>query len=457
MSSKPEKAQNRNRLVQIWKGLFIAPLFYIVVAFLAALYFAGNAVASFYVAAEIGLIILLVMLVADFLLLFRYSRTLRASRLLPNRFSNGDQNSVSIYVESYLPYPISLTVLEELPPQLQIRDTRYDLQLGAGEQTEIHYSLRPTRRGEYRFGSLNLFISNQIGLLQRRIQFPAEASIAVYPSFIQMRKYELMAISNRLTEAGIKKIRRVGHTMEFDQIREYVKGDDYRTVNWKATARRRALMVNHYQDEKAQQVYSIIDKGRVMKMPFEEMTLLDYAINASLVISNIAIRKQDKAGIITYSNSIDQVLNADRNGGQIAKILEVLYRQETDFLESDMETLYATVLKKLKQRSLLLLYTNFESLSGMRRQLRYLRGMARKHLLVVVFFENTELQGLQNSTASSAEDIYVRTIADQFKFEKRQIVRELQRHGIYSILTTPQMLSVNTINRYLELKARGLI
>src|SRR5690606_40532545 len=116
-------------------------------------------------------------------------------------------------------------------------------------------------------------------------------TVPVYPSFRQMRKYELPAISNRLTEFGIKKIRRIGQNREFEQIKEYVVGDDYRTINWKATARRGTLMVNTYQDERAQQVYAVIDKGRTMKMPFEGMTLLDYDINASLVISNIAIRK----------------------------------------------------------------------------------------------------------------------------------------------------------------------
>src|SRR3712207_1783676 len=137
-----------------------------------------------------------------------------------------------------------------------------------------------------------------------------------------------MAISNRLTEAGVKKVRRLGHSMEFEQVKEYVSGDDYRTLNWKATARRGNLMVNNFTDEKSQPIYCVIDKGRAMKMPFEGMSLLDYAINASLVLSNVALLKQDKAGLVTFSEQAGAFLQANRTPTQMQAILEVLYNQK---------------------------------------------------------------------------------------------------------------------------------
>ena len=244
---------------------------------------------------------------------------------------------------------------------------------------------------------------------------------------------------------------------EFEQIKEYVQGDDYRTINWKATSRRSRLMVNQYEDEKSQQVYSIIDMGRVMRMPFNGMTLLDYAINASLVISNIAMNKHDKAGIVTFSHKVQAILPAERKGSQLQKILELLYRQKTGFLESDYERLYASVRKHISTRSLFLLFTNFESLSGMQRQLKYLKRIAKDHLLVIIFFENTELKKYVDKPAANVEEIYARTIAEKFSYEEKRIVKELEKVAIHSILTAPENLSVNTINKYLELKARGLI
>lgn len=453
----PSDTSSRGLLYRLWRAMFVTRRFMGAIGLLTVLFVVSYYYPTFMLLSEGGLILLIAFTVVDAYLLFTKKSSIRARRITPHRMSNGDENAVDILIENRYPFRVSVTVLDELPAQFQIRDAQYPMMLEAGKQQQIRYTLRPTRRGEYHFGNINLMACSPVALLERQIICQNEATVAVYPSFIQMRKYELLAISDRLTEAGIKKVRRIGHTMEFDQIREYVKGDDYRTINWKATARRRSVMVNHYQDEKAQQVYSLIDKGRVMKMPFDEMTLLDYAINASLVISNIAIRKQDKAGLVTFSNKIDGLLPAERRSGQMAKVLEMLYRQETDFLESDYEMLFVRLQRQLSQRSLLLLYTNFESLEGMRRQLRYLRGLTRRHLLVVIFFENTELHEVVRSRASTVEKIYIKTIAEQFAFEKRQIVKELQRYGIHAILTTPSQLSVNTINKYLQLKARGLI
>ena len=279
----------------------------------------------------------------------------------------------------------------------------------------------------------------------------------VYPSFLQMRKYELMAISNQLSEIGIKKIRRLGHSLEFEQVKNYVPGDDYRTINWKATARQGNLMVNNYTDEKSQHVYCIIEKSRVMKMPFEGLSLLDYAINASLVLSSVALIKEDKAGLITVAEKIGAVLPADRRPTQLNKILEVLYKEKTRYLETNMELLYTTIRSVIKQRSLVVFFTNFESMSALHRQLPILKRIAKFHLLLVVFFENTELKVLTEKPAKDVEDIYIKTIAEKFAYDKKLIVKELSKNNIQSILSTPQNLTVNTINKYLELKARQKI
>lgn len=169
--------------------------------------------------------------------------------------------------------------------------------------------------------------------------------------FLQMRKYELMAFTNKLKDYGMKKIRRIGHTMEFEQIKDYVPGDDVRNINWKASAKRGQLMLNQYQDEKSQPVYSVIDKGRVMKMPFEGMKLIDYAINATLVISNIALKKGDKAGMFGFSDRISNQVVAQKRASQMNLILETLYNVDTDFKESDFSRLYIDVKRKITNRS----------------------------------------------------------------------------------------------------------
>jgi uncharacterized protein (DUF58 family) len=301
-------------------------------------------------------------------------------------------------------------------------------------------------------------MKSPLGLITRRKIVEAQKLVKVLPAFSELRKYELLAYSNRLSESGNRKIRKLGHSLEFEQIQEYVTGDDIRSINWKATGRKGGqLMLNKYTDEKSQQVYCIVDKGRVMKMPFEGMTLLDYAINATLILSRVALINQDKAGLIVFAEQISQFLPADHKALQMTSILDTLYNQQTKFLESDFEKLHAQISSRITQRSLIILFTNFESLSALQRQLPYLRSVARNHLLLVIFFENTELGQLTVQEAGNIEGLYIKTIAEKFAYEKRLIVKELQKHGIATILAAPQALTLHVVNKYLEIKARQAI
>ena len=396
-------------------------------------------------------------LVVDTLLIYSIKNGVKAERWLPDRFSMGDDNKVILLFQNHYHFPVNISVIDELPVQFQERKWLRKLRMEAKGKSMIEYKLRPVTRGEYVFHDINVYVQAPLGLVKRRYIFPAQHTVKVYPSFVQMRRYQLLAVSNRLQEAGVKKIRRIGHSLEFEQIKDYVRGDDYRTINWKATARKGNLMVNSFTDERSQQVYCLINKGRVMKMPFDNLTLLDHAINASLVLSNVALIRQDKAGLITFEREIDTFLPADKKPTQMNLILESLYRQQTTFLEPDFEKLFSVIRNRITNRSLLILFTNFESLESLNRALPAFKRMAHYHLLLLVFFENSELKSITSKQATTLEGIYIKTIAEKFAYEKRQMVKELHKNGILSILTTPANLTVNTINRYLELKTRTSI
>jgi len=405
--------------------------------------------------AELLLLFLAVVTLLDYVVLFTRRDPVTARRHLNDRMSNGDENPVQLEVTNEYPYPVWLRIIDELPDQLQARHFFLDVRLKPGEMKMLGYSIRPRERGEYTFHDINVFIKSPFGLLTRRKRLPAETTVRVLPSYFALKQYELLAASHNLAESGVKRIRKLGHSLEFEQIKEYVTGDDIRSLNWKATARKGGqLMVNTFTDEKSQQVYCVIDKGRVMKMPFEGLSLLDYAINATLVLTRVALIRQDKAGLLTFADQIGNFLPAGRKSMQMSHILELLYNQQTQWQESDYEKLYAMVRTRIPQRSLIVLFTNFESLSGLERQMPYIHAIAKKHLLLVVFFENTGLKQLIDKNADDIEGIYVKTIAEKFAYEKRLIVKELNQHGIATILTAPENLTVQAVNKYLEIKAR---
>lgn len=443
-------------LKKLYRSLFFHIRMYLALGAVIVLFIIAFFMPLFMMIGTLALMALAGLALMDFILLYLNRNALKGERQVAERFSNGDINLVSIRLRSNYRFRIKIEVLDEIPFQFQQRDFLLKGELKSQEEQVLHYQLRPVERGEYAFGSVHVFVQSPFGLVKRCFSFPQDQVVKVYPSFLQLRNYELFSIRHKLNEIGVHRKRVLGHSMEFDHIKEYTRGDDVRTLNWKATARRGNLMVNSFMEERSQQVYCVIDKGRTMKMPFDALTLLDYAINATLVFSNVALGKGDKAGLATFSGQQTEFLPASNKKVQLNKILDLLYAQTTQWMESDYERLGVHLRASLSQRSLLILFTNFESASALQRQLPYLRQLAKYHLLLVVFFENTEIKKLNERHAQEVEDIYIQVIAQKFAHEKKQIVKELAQYGIMSLLTTPEHLTVDVVNKYLELKARML-
>ncbi|KUJ50277.1 DUF58 domain-containing protein [Chryseobacterium sp. JAH] len=439
------------------KNLYINNRFFFTLIGVGILYVFAFFFPGLMMVGHITLLLVFLAAMVDYLLLFREKDGVLAQRILPEKLSNGDENPVKVDIKNNYSFKINTKVIDEIPFQFQKRDFLIEKQIEPGKNALFQYILEPKERGEYNFGALNIFASSPLGFMSKRFTFQRDAFLPAYPSFIHLRKYELMALQNEFLLGGIKKIRKLGHTMEFEQIKEYIPGDDVRTINWKATSKTNRLMVNQFQDEKAQRVFMLIDKGRTMKMPFKELSLLDYSINATMALSHIILKKGDRAGMMTFSKKTENKVAADNKSGQLRKISESLYNIKTDFFESDFNRLYQDVKYSLNQRSLVLLFTNFETLDALNRQMKYLRGIAKNHLLVVVFFKNSELQTLLHKNPESMQEIYDEVIAEKFEFEKKLIIQELRKYGIYSVYTLPENLNVEVINKYLEIKARGIL
>jgi uncharacterized protein (DUF58 family) len=407
--------------------------------------------------AQTVFVVFLGLVLTDWMLLFLRKPKVLCKRELNPVFSLSDPNPIKIFVENQGSIPLNLNIVDELPIQFQKRDLEIQVSLPAGQAYLTENTLLPYTRGVYSFGNLNVFVSTRLGLVERRIIFEQPQDVDVYPSIIQMKRYELRAMRHIAHDTGIKKMRRIGHSYEFEQIKNYVQGDDFRSVNWKASSRQGTLMVNQYEDERSQQVYCIVDKSRAMRMPFEGLSLMDYAINTALAISNIILKKQDKAGLLTFSDVMGATIKAERDSGQLNRILESLYREKERPVESNYELLYEAVRRLIGARSLLILFSNFESSYALERALPALRRLSKAHLLVVVFFENTEIRKLATEPVHTTADVYRQTVARQFLQDKKEMVTRLRQYGIQAVLTKPQDLTLNTINKYLELKSRGLI
>ncbi len=452
-----ERGFKATRLGRFYKDLFLDNRFFYGIFSIAVMFVFGFIFPTLFPIIKGLFFVFMAFVIIDVILLFNGNNSVSVVRVLPEKFSNNDANAITLKLDNRYNIDTQVTIIDELPEQFQERDFNIQQSLKSNEKKELQYNVTPNERGEYHFGATHLYVTSKLGLAMRRFTFNDAQMVKTYPSFLQLKKFELISFNSSILEFGIKKIRKIGNSFEFEQIKDYVQGDNIKDINWKATAKRNQLMVNQFQDEKSQQVYSIIDKGRVMKMPFEELSLLDYAINASLVISSVVLRKSDKAGLFSFSRKPENYVAAERRNSQMNLILESLYNVNTNFEESDFGALFSMVKRKITHRSLLLLYTNFESLDAVHRQMNYLRAINRSHLLVVIFFKNTELEKMRHQKADTTQEVFDKTIAEKFSYDKRLIVAELNKYGIQTILTEPKNLTVDTINKYLEIKAKGML
>lgn len=442
--------------MKLFRDLFLSTRFFVGLSILIGVLIISYPFPFLLPYAKTGCILYALLAVIDTVVLFNRSVRIEVNRKMSSALSLGDENEIVLMIQNRSNLVFDAEVVDELPVQLQVRSFSEKLRLSPGV-IERRYQVRPLSRGEYLFGNVHVFIRSRLGLITRRLSTDKEQSVPVYPSMIQMKKYEIKSSARLATEHGVKKVRRIGHSYEFEQIKQYMRGDDYRSINWKATSRRSHIMVNQYEDEKSQQVYCIIDKSRVMHMPFNGLSLFDHAVNASLVIANIVLGKHDRAGLLTFAEAPKSMLRAERGKLQLKKILDLLYKEREDAVEANYESMYLAVKKMVNGRGLLLLYTNFESMYALQRVIPQLVRLNNQHLLVVIFFENTEITAQIGAPANNLSEVYKETIAEDYKLTKIQLVQELRQHGIMSILTRPEELIVSSINKYLELKSMGMI
>jgi uncharacterized protein (DUF58 family) len=438
-------------------SIYLTRFFFLLFAVGVLLFATSFAIPALYFIAKVGMMCLFGITLLDVLLTFSSKEPLIYERHVQNRLNLGDINEVRLIVKNAIGQPVKFRMYEGFPIEMQERSRIFKGFILPKQEAVFDYVFTPKERGEFFFRKPFFIISSLFNLVSRKLIIADEQVVKVYPSVLQMKKYELLVFQQQKTSSGIKKIRRLGNTSEFEQIKNYVQGDEVKTINWKATSRKNELMVNQYQEEKSQHIYCIIDKSRSMQVQFDGLSMLDYAINSTLVFSNIALRKGDKTGLITFSDKIGSQLPAERSGGQMRRIIEELYNQKTHFLEPNYELLYNSLRRTVKTRSLLVLFTNFETEFAMRRALPMLRRINQKHVLVVVFFQNTDLQELAYELPKTTRDIYQSAVAERMISMKGRIAQELKQNGIQTILTLPSDLSINTINKYLELKAKGSI
>jgi uncharacterized protein (DUF58 family) len=373
------------------------------------------------------------------------------------RLSLGAWNPIRISVRSTARLPARVAVRDEAPVSFALDAERLEAEVRPRETTEVLYHARPPRRGDYDFGDLNLRWWGVLGLVVRQARYPATGSVKVYPNLLDVRKYELLVRRGRLHELGLRTSKLLGMGTEFERLRDYLPDDEYRRINWKATARRGKPISTEYETERSQNIVAVLDTGRLMRVPVRDLAKIDYAVNAVLMLAYVATLRGDKVGLLTFGDRVETYLTPRQGKGQFYRMLELLYAVESQPVEPDYGHALAYLAAKQKKRALIVCFTDLAGGPASDALLAGLVPLQRRHLPLCVTVSDPGILALAGQPARDSAAIYERTVAERLLDQRRVTLDTLRLRGVLTLDVPADQLTVAVINQYLDLKARTMI
>jgi len=374
-----------------------------------------------------------------------------------NRLSLGAENLIRLSLRHHGRQPLTFWLRDEPPDQFRIQQRILQGTALPRVTWQDGYHVRPLRRGDYQFGNLNLRWVGPLGLVIRQGQLAAAGPVKVYPNLLDVRRYDLFLRRNRLQELGLRHSRQFGEGTEFERLREYLPDDEYRRINWKATARRHRPVTVEYQTERSQNIITVLDIGRMMQSPVADMAKLDYVVNAALLLAYVATGKGDKVGLTSFADQVTHFLAPKQGRGQFYRMLELLYAVEAQPVEPDYARALSYLGLKQRKRALVVLFTDLSGGLSMEQLVQHAALLAQRHLLLVVTISDPDIVAAAGQRPLDSAAVYQRAAATELLQERQVVLSTLQRRGVHTLDVPANQLSMAVINRYLELKGRQLL
>ncbi|HUG16986.1 MAG TPA: DUF58 domain-containing protein [Thermomicrobiales bacterium] len=350
---------------------------------------------------------------------------------------------------------LRLLVRDETPPGIPTDHEPFAGEIAPGGAWSGGYHLRPLRRGDYPFGRIVLRVESLIGLFMRQLSYPGGDPARVYPNLRAIRRYDMLARRGRLHEAGLRRTRLRGSGTEFERLRDYLPDDDFRRINWKATARRRQPVTTEYETERSQNLVIALDTGRLMGTPIQGMIKLDYAINSALLLAYVAMEMGDRTGLLAFADRVGRFTPLARGQRQLQLMIEQLYNVGSQPVESDQALALRFLAGRQLKRSLIVLFTDLSESADQEPFVAALGLLARRHLPVCVMASNPDIVRLAAAAPTDMRQAYEKVVAQRLLDERRTLIDRLERQGSLVIDVPAEQLTTSIVNRYLEIKARA--
>ena len=395
-----------------------------------------------------------VVAVADSVLARRAAR-FEVSREVDDKLSLGAENSVALHLRSRCSRALRLAVKDTPPLAFDTPSRLRHATLPPQGEASVRYLTTPRSRGDFGFGDVFVRGVGRLRLSTWQVRFATAAPVKVYPNLLQVRRYELLARADRLREMGFRTLRIRGEGTQFESLRDYVPDDEYRDIEWKATARKRKPITRQYEIERSQNVMLLLDAGRMMLGEVGGMTKLDYAVNAALMLAHVACRKDDAVGLVAFGRRVESFVPPRKGTAQVGRILEQLYSLQPALEEPDYRAAFALLSGRARKRALVVIFTDLVDADASQRLLAHVIALHPRHLPLLVTLRDTDLERMAARVPEDEEQAYQKAIAAQTLAARDAALAAVRTRGALVLDVAPGELTVQAVNEYLRLKAAG--
>lgn len=372
-----------------------------------------------------------------------------------DKLSIYESGIISIQVFNKSNYMLYLEIKDEIPDfHFETKTTTMKGRVMPREKDDFKYMVYPTKRGAFTFENVHVKCEGRLKLCTKIFKVEIPRDYKVYPNMENLRKYRLNMCNNRSFKQGQKTLKTIGKGTSFESLREYVAGDEYRKINWKATARGDKPILNQYEPEKDQHVHILIDTGRAMSYSVRGFRKLDLVVNTALVLSDIVNQNGDKSGLMVFNTKVDNMIMPGKGPGHRGKIMEALYHIDNTNQTSNYDEAFYYLKKKERHRSIVFFFTDFNTVEETESILKVLPTISKNNLVVIILIKNESIELISSLKIKNKEDLFNKGVALEIIEERRKIINLLNKKGILCIECAPEKLEYTVVNKYIQVKNR---
>ena len=447
--------QPKNRRI-VWLPAWVTARFLWTLAAIALLLALSPGVSAFVPLAIALAAVLALATIAD-AVLGPPASALRVARTPPEHFALGIRAELAYTIENRSNRAVRVGIIETPVRTLRYETDQVIANAPPQSRTTVARPVTPIARGPDELGTLYVWYENPLGLVRRRLRVPASEAIRVFPDLAAVERYGKLHLRNRLIEAGLRRMKLRGTGTEFESLREWTDGDAFRTIDWKATARRGKLMVAQHEVERSQNVMLLLDCGRLMTPRIDAGRKLDYAVTAALSLATIAGLASDRVGLVAFAHDILTATAPRSTRSSIARLADTLYGLEPRFEESNYTRAFAYLRHHLHKRSLIVFLTDVIDPLAQAAVMAEVGSLAKRHLLLCVFMNDAAVSSALSQEPQNVSDAYRANVALGLANERRLAKAMLERAGAIVIDVPAKKLTTALIDEYLRVKRRGLL